>query len=105
MVDPRPNQSLRAEISERTGLTVTAASDDWSMLSDMVKERVVTKRLHSMKSNELILARDAQNHPLLVIKKYRDNWVIFRPNIGVILSTEATETLMRDVLIVKVTQE
>jgi hypothetical protein len=104
VVDPQPNQSLREELAQRTGVTLKGDSDDWSTLSEMVKGQVVDTQLRPLARNELILARDAQSRPLLVVNNYRDNWVIFRANVGIILSTESTNALLRDVLVLKAAQ-
>ena len=104
VVDPQPNQSLRDELAQRMGITVQGTSDDWANLSKMVKSRVVDTQLRPLARNELILARDKRSRPLLVVNNYRDNWVIFRAKIGIILSTESADTLLHDVLVLKATQ-
>ena len=104
VIDPRPNQSLQKELAERTGLTLDSVSNDWSALSESVQALVVDTKVRPLAKNELMLARDAQLRPLLAVNHYRGNWVIFRGNVGVILSTESRDALLKDVLILKATR-
>ena len=104
VVDPKPQQTLHHEIEARTGLRIAASADTWLELKTAVDKIVVGKQARTLRFGELILARDAQDRLLLVVNKYRGNWIIFRPNIGVILSYESTDSLLKDTLTLKASE-
>ena len=104
VIDPNPSQHIRNELQQRLNLKQPIESNEWSVLSAAVSDHIVSRQLRVPNHDELVLAKDENNKPLLLINKYRDSWVLFRDQKGVILSTQNIDETLQEALVLSVTE-
>ena len=102
VVDPRPNQPMHRELIARAPSSRVVNSDAWPMLENAISGLIEDRTFREISADEMILAKDPDQKPILLIKKYRGEWVVFRPNIGIILSPEGIESTLSDPLVLRV---
>lgn len=100
VIDPRPDRLLHQEIQDRLALSGLPSSSHWTELKIALGPRIVDTKLRTPSKGELIMAKDAHNNPILIINHYRDQWVIFRPKVGVVITSASLEPLT-DVVVLK----
>lgn len=100
VIDPRPERQLHEEIQDRLGLSGLPSSAHWAALKIALGPSTVDTKFRAPNNGELILAKDERGNCMLVINYYRDEWVIFRPKVGVIITSTSLEPLT-DVVVLK----
>lgn len=100
VIDPRPDRLLHEEIQDRLALSGLPPSSHWTALKLALAPRTLDTKFRPPNKGELVMAKDEQDNPMLVINHYRDEWVIFRPKVGVIITSASLEPLT-DVVVLK----
>ena len=103
VVDPKPDQTLNQEIGFRLKLAPSNLPSDWFSEMSNQPGYIVERQIRQPMRNEILVGRTHGNETVVVLSKYRGEWVTFRPSIGVLLEPSDPLIKMNAAVIVKVT--
>ena len=87
--DPQPHRTLREELARRLNCKTDKLPEDlWSGPIPSSTQTPEKSLFLASKDSPITIVQGGDENPILIIGKYRGEWITFRPRLGLLLETE-----------------